>query len=381
MKFLFFQLKTVSYDSYTYFSGQLAAGLRSHGHETVFFRAAEEPLTAMERFSGQTFDAVIDFNSDLPKVRMDDDRYFLDTIHAPFYDVILDHPLYHHDMLKQELTNFHVVCLDQNHRRYIRENYPHIRSVTVIPMTGSPALPEIPFPEKKPVLLFTGSYTSSAEVLAAIGQLPPFLQDDIRSIIRCMQSDPSLTMEDAVKNLFADTIVTELLPLHMQSFFLADTYLRAYYREEALRLLVSSGLPIRICGNGYEKALFFDKSSGIFIPECTFTETFTLMSQSMLCLNILPLFKNGVHDRIFSAMLNGSAVLSDGSEWISEHLRPGTELFLYRLDTLDTLPELVHELLSDPVRLQTVADAGKKEAFLHHTWQERTLAFLSLFTA
>ncbi len=380
MKLLFFQIRPTSYESYLYFSEALAAEFQKAGHETVFFNAAKEPLASMERFRGQHFDAVIDFNSVLPKVTTEDGTPFLNTIDAPFFNVILDHPLYHHNVLKQDLTNYHVLCLDENHCSYLKTCYPHLKSVHLLPMTGSPALPGIPFPKKDLPLLFTGSYTSPAEVREAISKIPDFMQEQISLIIDRMEEDPALTIEDTVRELFPDTIVTELFPLHMQSFFLADTYLRASVRDRILRRLVSSGLPVTLCGNGYKKASFYGEKNAVFLPEVPFPETFPLMARSKITLNILPLFKNGVHDRVFSAMLNGSAVLTDQSGWLSKHFTPEKHLFFYdsSKEALDTLPDRVASLLSSEEKLAAVAEAGKKEAFLHHTWEQRFQAFLSV---
>ncbi|MBQ6441237.1 MAG: glycosyltransferase family 1 protein [Lachnospiraceae bacterium] len=382
MKILFFQLKPTSYESYLYFSGALAAEFQKAGHETVFFRAAEEPLEAMERFRGQSFDAIIDFNSMLPKVTTEDDGFFLDTIDAPFFNVILDHPLYHHNILKQELRNYHVLCLDKNHAAYLRGYYPHLKSVHVFPMTGSPAEPPVPFEEREYPLLFTGSYTSPAEVVDAITKIPDFMQAQVRALIDRMTETPSLTIEAAALELFSNTIVTELFPLHLQSFFLADTYLRAASRDRILHALVSSGLPVTLCGNGYEKAPFYREKNAVFLPEVSFPDTFSLMAHAKITLNILPLFKNGVHDRIFSAMLNGSAALTDRSAWLASHFKAEEQLFFYddAMEAEDTLPERIASLLASEEKIRAVAEAGKKEAFLHHTWKKRCEALTKILT-
>ena len=182
-KILIFALKDVCYNSYLYFEDKLGEMLRTLGCDVTFFRAKNEPLAHLEKFCDATFDAMFEFNSDLPKIKMDDGSYFLDHIHAPFFDVLLDHPLYHHDMLKQQLMNFHVICLDENHKNYILQNYPHIKSVHVCSMTGEEILPAVPM-EKRPVpVLFSGTYTPPAEVWNAIETCPPFLGDDIKKLI------------------------------------------------------------------------------------------------------------------------------------------------------------------------------------------------------
>ena len=119
MKFLIFEMKTVCYNSYLYFGDALGLALKKLGCDVEYFKVDEQALDDLEQFIGRHYDGLIDFNSDLPRALMDDDSFFLDHVDAPFIDVILDHPLYHHDSLKNKLNNFHVVCLDSNHKDYI----------------------------------------------------------------------------------------------------------------------------------------------------------------------------------------------------------------------------------------------------------------------
>ena len=103
MEFLIFEMKTVCYNSYLYFGDSLGEALKAKGHTVTYFKVDEDNLDDLEQYVGKHFDALIDFNSDLPRALMDDDSYFLDHVDAPFFDVIFDHPLYHHDSLKNKL--------------------------------------------------------------------------------------------------------------------------------------------------------------------------------------------------------------------------------------------------------------------------------------
>jgi hypothetical protein len=180
-KILIFQLKNVCYNSYTYFENKIGEGLKKAGYDVTYFQIGRDgELADIEQFIGQQFDLVLEFNSDLPKIFMEDGSHFLSHMNTPFIDFILDHPLYHHDMLKQPLDNFYVCCMDDNHRRYILENYPHIKGVLTFPMTGEEYLPGIPFAKRSLPLLFSGTYTSTSDVWNAIEVCPPFISRDIK---------------------------------------------------------------------------------------------------------------------------------------------------------------------------------------------------------
>lgn len=379
--FLFFRLRNICYNSYNYFSGALAEALLNCSHTVSVFSGEKEPLEAMERFVGQKFDAMVDFNSNLPKLKMEDGSYFLDQIDAPFYDIILDHPLYHHDMLKHKLKNFHVICLDENHKTYIENYYPHIVSVHVLPMTGEDIAPgETGLPKKNIGLLFSGSYTPPGEVAASIKDIPDFMGEITNNLIEKLKADPCITQEAALRTMLPDLdeIVEELFPLHMQACFLADSYIRAFRREEILTSLAKEKIPMTVCGNGWRKSPLADFQNVSVIDDTDFKDTFSLFRQAKITLNIMPEFKAGTHDRIYSSMLNKSLCLTDPSSMVRHQFTEGKELVFYNVNQPDALCEKVKELLLNDASREEITENGYKKALAEHTWANRGKDFLQI---
>lgn len=379
--FLLFQLQSVCYGSYTYFSASLARALQAKSHNITVFSAKERPLEEMEEFAGQAFDAVIDINSHLPKLKMEEGGYFLDEIHAPFYDIILDHPLYHHDMLKQTIKNFHVICLDQGHKTYIETYYPHIASVHVLPMTGEDiAQGKRDYPQKSIDLFFSGSYTSPKSVAASIEDIPGFLGDLTKDMINLIQKNVSLSQEAAMTALLpsCDEIVEELFPLHMQACFLCDSYIRAWRREQLLIALAESHIAMTICGNGWRNSPLADYKNISIIDDTAFSDTFAYFRQAKITLNIMPEFKHGAHDRVYSAMLNHSLCLTDPTPMLKEQFRDNCELVFYPADDGDALCQTAEALLKDNDKIKTISQQGYEKAITEHTWQNRVEKLLEI---
>lgn len=69
----------------------------------------------------------------------DDGTPFLNHIQAPFYNYILDHPVYPHANLSVLLENYHVICIDDDHNKYISKWYPHIKSVHTLSVGAAKA--------------------------------------------------------------------------------------------------------------------------------------------------------------------------------------------------------------------------------------------------
>lgn len=381
--FLIFAMRAVCYDSYLYFADSLAKALTAAGHSVEIFSGEKEPLEAMEQFAGRTFDGIFDFNSQLPKLKMENANYFLDEIAAPFYNIILDHPLYHHGSLKQTLSNFHVLCLDENHKSYIETYYPHISSVHVFTMTGEDILPsDDTYPDKNIDLLFSGTYTDYRQVADSIRTCPDFLGNLTRKLIDILLEDNSFTQEAALKMLLPDLeeaeIIQETFPLHMQACFLCDSYLRAYKREQLLLSLAKENLPLTLCGNGWKNSPLADFSQIKFIHDTSFYDTFSLFRKTKITLNLLPEFKNGSHDRIYSAMLNHSLSLTDATPMLSKQFTDKKELCFYDAHNFKNITTQIQDLLSHPKQLEEISQTGYFKAKESHSWQARVESLLNM---
>lgn len=383
MKLLFFKLRNVCYDSYSYFADCLMQEFQKLGYDTEVF-TNQEPLDSIERFSGRHFDGIFDFNSALARATTEEDIPFLDTIDAPYIHIILDHPLYHHDSLKVPLNNYHVICLDENHKHYIETYYPHIKSVHVMEMTGEMAFSEpIPLADRKFDLLFTGTYTPLSEIEAVIENYPSFIQNNALTMLQQMKHDPALTLEETLQRLAIatqDEVIQEYFPLHMKAYFSVDSYLRSYVREQVIRTLLDAGIPVTVCGEGWERFDTPDPSLLSIGGSFAFRDTFRLMAQSRIILNVMPWFKAGSHDRIYSSLLNGCVTLTDTTTFLEKELCADA-FASYRIDRLETLPELVQGLLKDPAQMQKIADTGFEIASQKHTWACRTKQLVSYFFA
>lgn len=381
--FLIFALKPVCYNSYLYFAESLAKALTGHGASAELFSAGQNIEEALETLIGKSYDAVFDFNSGLPRLTMDDGSYFLDHIHAPFYDIILDHPLYHHDSLKQKVSDFHVLCLDENHQSYIKEQYPHIASVHLFLMTGEDISESTDYPKKEIDVLFSGTYTDYRQVEDSIRTCPAFLGDLTRDLIALMLDDTSLTQEEALRvllpSLEGSEIIEETFPLHMQACFLCDTYLRAWKREELLFRLAQKNIPLTLCGNGWRKSPLSDFTQIQIIDDISFWETFALFRKSKITLNLMPEFKCGAHDRIYSAMLNHSLCLTDATPLLNRQFENGKEILFYDFKDKNSLSEQILNLLSSPKQLAQISQNGYFKAKKDHSWQARAAGLLDLF--
>ena len=88
--------------------------------------------------------------------------------------------------------------------------------------------------------------------------------------------------------------------------------------------------------------------------------------KTKLMLNVMPWFKNGSHDRIPTAMLNGAAVITDHSKYLDECFMTGDRskerLFFYDISHPEKINSMVSDIFSDRDRLYKAALRGQKYA-------------------
>jgi spore maturation protein CgeB len=100
------------------------------------------------------------------------------------------------------------------------------------------------------------------------------------------------------------------------------------------------------------------------------------MQQSRIALNIMPWFKKGAHDRIFNAMLQRCAVVTDSSGYLDQILVPQHNAVVFSLEQREELPQQIEALLQQPSALREMAEAGYRTAKESHTWAHRALKIL-----
>lgn len=93
----------------------------------------------------------------------------------------------------------------------------------------------------------------------------------------------------------------------------------------------------------------------------------------------MPWFKDGAHDRIFTAMLQKSVALTDDSKYLREEFKDGEDIVYFSLEERKYLPDIVHRLLRDEENAMRIAGNGYRQAYEKHTWRVRAYELLRGF--
>lgn len=372
---LLFISRILCYESNCFFVAELEKELIKLGYfvEVCELDTKEKDLEEkLEQYIGKTFRAIIDFNSALQRLEMDNGERYLDQINAPFYNYIVDHPLYHHPVIKLNLKQSNIICIDREHVNYINKYYQNIEKVIFMPLGAMQALNIIPYRERNIDVLFLGTYTSSKKILEQIEE--DDRRDEIILLIDELKNNTNQTQEEALLKVLkheGEVLNNSEFADRLNACHLADIYLRAYYREILLQILLDHNMDISVFGYGWEEFACRKKEHLMIKDYVSFPVSLEIIADSKVVLNIMPWFKDGVHDRVLSAMVNKAVCVTDSSTYVNENFTDGENLILYSLDQMEVLPSKIKEILINTKRAEEIIECGYQTVIEKHMWKNR----------
>ena len=379
-----------------YFSGQIALELERNGYETCFidYERMYESMDAMLHFMDREETALVTFNfiglRGEAVFRTESGRSIWQEENLPVLNILVDHPLYYHSCLKEAGERMRVFCVDREHVGYIRRFYPEVK-VEFLPLAGNELLfshgdgecgthrvdvPEpVPYGRRTVDLVFTANYVSMEMLEEKVKALDDDYRIFYRRITEDLIADPAQSvdavMERHIRNELG-AVPEEQLCAAMSGMIWIDLFIRSYFREKVVQTLADAGIIVRVFGADWEKIHCKKpqnvRTSGGKVDSAACVQA---MRDARIALNVMPWFKDGAHDRVFTAMLQGTAALTDDSRYLREECRNGENICFYSLKALEQLPDQVVSLLEDPVRTAELAERGYRMAAERHRWKNR----------
>lgn len=397
-KLLFLSLKDICYNSTAYFETRISDELSTLGIQVTHIKlpkASDMAYAVLKPYFDADYDAVIDINSRIP-VMMYNNAPLLGSFQIPVWHYILDHPMYHYEALSSKLPDYNIICLDINHAQLIKDSFPHIKQVCVLPLAADTFFNTNPFEEnasdyfnRPDNIIFTGTYTDPVKTSLLYSRKQAI---DNHPLFTTLLDMPLLTQEAAVRLLIKDKLIdAALTPIeYLYNNFLIDVFLQAVIREEIITQIIKQHLPITIYGHGWDA--FADKcdilAPGIsrFLnlrPEVTYSRLPCIYSSARLSINQMPWFKNGIHDRIPLSLRNGCICISDESSYLTDTLKLSDDygIYTYSLEAIYKLPDIINKLMQRIDNKDSLLTAqlckGYEYASKNFTWNNWVSRWLS----
>ncbi len=413
-----------STETLEYFSLQIAEYFLARGRE-VFLWDMKHPTASIEEFEklGDPQNSIlVTFNF----IGMNNEGQFSaglvsiwDRLGIRKICIMVDSPVYYYRQLSSHIPDLTIVCIDRYHRDFVMQQYPEYGEVLFMPLAGNRAVCDLwkkpgimdrgdigyfeigdtfffgsdigtgfeRWKERRIDALFIGNYVPLESLEPSVARLSSEYREFIDDIIRQMFEEnkrplESILMERLHKE-FPDCDREEYLEACFQMVYI-DLYVRNAYRGKIVTSLADSGIKVYCTGKDWNKAPC-SHPENLYHTGCSVNsiECLQALSQAKLSLNMMPWFKAGAHDRVFSSMLQGCALLSDSSEYIDEILTEGRDYFGFSLDKPEATSEatvlIAKSILEHEEKAFEVAVSGYEKALENHTWKNRAELLEALF--
>lgn len=373
---LVFCSREICYLSGNFFANQIATAFEEIGYETEiceFFAGENELDNILEPYIGKKYFLILDFNSLLPRMVMEDGTPYLDKLDGPFFDYILDHPLFHYNGLCCNVKNFQVIVLDEAQKRYVERYYPFVKQVFMLPLGATESICQLPKNEECRIL-FPGTYDNPDEVYKIVQAAPEPLKSYMKELIEIRLTNPLIPMEDAFEKLLEEKAVETtdaVFALYMNSMYAVDAYVRDYFRKTVLDVLLREKIPVTVMGEGWGKYHYKEEKSLRREARMDFALSFERIAREQILLNVSPIFNRGMHDRIPAGMANHTVVLTDENPYLARKFKKDEEICFYSLEKEDTIVETACQLTQDAQWRQEIQQQAYAVFKKDHTWKRR----------
>lgn len=328
---------------------------------------------------------------------------FWDLYQVACINIIVDHPFYYYEELRYLPKRYLQICIDGDHTDYMHRFYPDIPCGKTMPLAGcsfrtefdsGAALPSqedvidprehflwhredlwspLPTVHRSTDVVFTGCYTAPNFFLPYMKRNGEEYYAFYHGILDDLLADP----DQCIHTVYLRHLNRELPELNkeelknvMNKMIFLDLWIRFTFREKAVRSLLEEGIPVHCIGAGWDKLPTKNKS---LLTHKEYSDTkvcLRAISEAKISLNVMPWFKRGSHDRIYSSMLNGAVCVTDTSEYLLKHFADGDTLRYYSLKELHRLPETITDLLAHPDTMDDIAARAYTYAKNRLTWKQ-----------
>ncbi len=373
---------------YSHFAKSLTRALIELGHEAeisdqsphvVNGAATTQHLVA--ELQARRYDAALSFSSFFGGVTLGDGVSLFDALGVKFVGWQLDHPIYAPQSLVKALKGRYAIYSNPNHQRYASATKLPGRSMTMLPGGEPPqGEPKDYLAREWPVFV---AATWNGRPQRLWDQLPDSPGRRLMvGVVDRLLADRQASVIDAFNDTSAKLKLGARLGLdptfdeQMRNFLCEPlTYVRNIDRIGIIEALADSGVPLTICGAGWDEVLG-PRRNVTYVDRVAFEDLPRLYANARIVLNLNA--GNGACERAIYASLAGAAVVSDYSPMLGA-LFGDNGIATFNRAKPETAANVVERLL-DPRRGEAMAQAGRTAVALSGTWRSRAQQLVDFVT-
>lgn len=160
--------------------------------------------------------------------------------------------------------------------------------------------------------------------------------------------------------------------------YYVDNYMRGKDRTELIRSIKNRKVHVfgDVCWRVEKPILGWEHSlqgmdNVIIHPAVPFEKSLEILKQSKICLNSMPFFKNGTHERIFTGLACEALPITSDNLWVRKHFEHRKDLLIYSPSGWSEVNEWVEYYLDRPKELAHMVSVGRETVMREHTWDVR----------
>lgn len=362
------------YESKRHFSTKLAEALERKGIKTLLIDVKEgvlgaEIISQIVRFKP---DLTCSFNSLLP---ISEKQFLWDYLQTPHLSVVVDPVIYSMNLIDSPFSI--IASVDQNDVQALK-SYP-FHNVFFWPHAVERELSGKGEKEKPYEVVFLGSCYDYESLRASWRQQN---QEKINNVIDdaidlVLVDNHTSIAQALVKAINSTKISPEGLDFQSMYYYV-DYYTRGKDRVDLIKSIKDA--KVHVFGElsrdtavgvmGWEQYLANCPNVSIN-PSVTYEKGLEILKRSKIALNSMPFFKNGTHERVFTALGCGALPITSDNVYWRSHFKDGEELVLYASADIQEVDEIVNTYLNEDKLRNHIVAQGAAKIQKEHTWDVR----------
>ena len=360
------------YDVMRHFVRKLSEAMERKGIATHIIDTQGGPLEGgmFASFVQDPPDFTCSFNTFEP---LSEERFFWDIVKVPHLSFLVDPAIYSLHLTKSPYSI--LSCVDRSDLKALQTQFKHS---FFFPHAIERDLDFDEQAERPYDVVFFGScFDFKAWKRYWEQQLPPALCQVLDVGIDYVMSNDEMSIADALIQGWTDVNPSvsgqdDFLIL----FHYLDKYTRGLDRFELIRAIkkgqvhVFGESPKDNIPHSPDWAPYLEAQENVTLhPSVSYPESLDILKKSKICLNSMPFFRDGTHERVFAGLACGCLTISSESLYLREQL--GEDLLYYQAGKWDQVDEQVNHYLADEKKRKEIVVSGRAKVMGAHTWDHR----------
>lgn len=312
-----------------------------------------------------------------------DGTYFWDRLRLPHWSILVDPVFYDLELMQSPYS--WISCVDQEDCALL--NAYHFPQNFFFPHAVEKELVQ-PMSDHRPIdVIFLGTCYDPDQLYAH------WQSHYSKDIIEVLEEAVGFVLAESktsfVRALRQALVFQGIDPKEVEFDQLAhevDQYTRGIDRLNLIRSIKSSKVHVfgescwreGVQTKGWSHYLT-NQENIILHPPVNFSEALNLLRQSKICLNSMPFFKNGTHERVFTAAACGAVPFNSQNAYLKEHIFENFNQVFYNSLDLGTIDKQIKELINDKILRKSIITQTQQKIIASYTWDTRANFTKNLF--